>query len=84
MKVFAESTLRHRPVQILIGRSDDPHIHIGGVMASHPDDLMFLKNTQQTCLQLYRHLPNLIQKDGPVVGSFEQSGFIAEQFALQQ
>ena len=83
-------------MQILIGRSDDPHIHIGGVMASHPDDLMFLKNTQQTCLQLYRHLPNLIQKDGPVVGSFEQSGFaslggsgkcagfIAEQFALQQ
>ena len=32
IKVFSESSLRHSLVHILIGRRDDPHIHICGVV----------------------------------------------------
>ena len=57
---------------------------------------MFLKNAEQTGLQLYRHFSDLIQKNSPILGRFEQAGFsalgcagkctgfIPKQFTLQQ
>ena len=66
-----------------------------GLPASHRPDLPLLEHTQELALQSEAHLPNLVQKECPAVGQFEESRLVlicpgesppdvTEQLALQE
>src|SRR4051812_22346162 len=82
-------------LQVLVGGSDDPDIHIYWPLASQSPHLMGIDDPQNLSLRIQGHVADLIQKQRALVSqsrfsvasrirSGERSFFVAEQLAFQE
>ena len=82
-------------MQIGIGRSDDPHVHLDDLRSPDPPDLFIFQDPQEFSLERERHLAQLIQENGAPVGRLEKpdlprsgpgegAALIAEELAFQK
>ena len=69
-QVFPESALPDLFLQIPVGGRDDPHIDLDGFGAAQPLKLAVLDDPEQLGLKIHRHLADLVEKQGAVVGKF--------------
>ena len=70
-QVFPESALPDLFLQIPVGGRNDPHIDLDGFGAAQPLKLAVLDDPEQLGLKIHRHLADLVEKQGAVVGKFE-------------
>ncbi len=95
VQVGAEFAPGHRLLEILVGGTDQPHIHLDGFVAAHPLELPFLQHAQEFGLESRRDLADLVEKQGAAMGQLETplafgggagegAFFVPEQFGLQQ
>jgi hypothetical protein len=81
--------------QIIVCGCNDADADRNGLFATHPIDLMFLKNAKQLGLEKRGHFPDFIEEDGSVLCKLELAGleivcsgkralFVSEQFRFQQ
>ena len=70
-QILPESARRGLRIHIHVRRRDHPYIHAPRTRRSHAFQFSGLQHAQQLCLQLQRHVRNLIQKQRPVVRQFE-------------
>ena len=96
IKILPEFLLPYHFLQIFIGGRQNPHIDRNLLIGTNADDLPFLQDTQQLCLQIQRHIADLIQENDALICQFEladtavgvRSGkralHITEQFRFQQ
>jgi hypothetical protein len=77
-QILAEEALSHHLGEIAIGGRDDPHIH-ALVDAIGADLLYFARfeETQEQALHPRRHLADLVEQNGSLVGCFELAGPVA-------
>ena len=54
-----------------VGRGDNPHVDLNVAVTAEPGELAILQDMQQLGLQRGRHLADLVQEDGAVVGELE-------------
>ena len=73
-QVFAEQPGGNHRRQVLVGRSDDPHIHRNLGAPANPADLPRLQRAQQAGLRLQRHIANLIEKQRAAMGLLKFAG----------
>src|SRR5262245_23105962 len=71
IKIFAECSACHHPLEICTGRGDNPHIDSDGSAATGSFELPFLQNAEQLHLKAGRHVPDFIEEYGSTVGLFE-------------
>ena len=60
-----------------VGRRDDADIDPYVVLAAEPGELAVLEHLQQLGLERRRHLANLVEEHGAVVGELELAGLLA-------
>ena len=95
IKIFAETTFLYGPRKVLIRRRDDADIHFDRCLPTDAIELTFGQDAQQTRLQGWLHVANLVQKEGATISLFEtpnpsgvgagkSTAFVTEEFGLQQ
>ncbi len=95
VEIFPEATCRHRLLEILVGRSQHPHVDLHGGAAADPGELTVLEHVEQLALERGVQVPDLIEKDGSairgleladleLVGAGEGPALMAEQLALEE
>jgi hypothetical protein len=67
-KVFAKSSCSDQLFQVFVGSGDHSCIHFNKLISAQRIKSHFFKNPQKLGLHIRRHLRDLIQKEGPVVG----------------
>ena len=71
VEVPPELTDLHERPNFLVRGRDDPDVHAYGLLPADPEELPFLQDSQQLGLGGQRHLPDLVEEDGPTLGKFE-------------
>ena len=95
VEVLAEATLQDRPLQILVGGGDDPHVHAHHALAAHAREVAVLQHVQELGLQRRMQVADLVEEDRALVGRLEladlllvgageRAPLVTEQLALQQ
>ncbi|KAF1053168.1 MAG: hypothetical protein GAK43_01545 [Stenotrophomonas maltophilia] len=95
VQVFAERTHLDHAFEVLVGRGDDAHVDVLGLVAADPLEGALLQHAQQLDLQRQRHVADLVEEQGAAVGQLETPGaagngasegtlLVAEQLAFQQ
>lgn len=74
-EVFTEGSFPDHVFKVTVGCSDDSYINLYRTRSSDPLELFLLQDTQHFHLRLERQLPYLIQKNGPLVSTFENAAF---------
>src|SRR5258708_21480197 len=62
-KIFAEVAPRYFFFQILVGRSDDPHIDGDSLSAADGREALFFQSAQDFRLSFQTHVSDFIEKD---------------------
>src|SRR5207244_10912833 len=70
-EILAEAARRDRRLQILIGRRDQPDVHLDRPRAADALELVVLERAQQLRLQRRRELADLVEEDGPPFRNLE-------------
>lgn len=65
--------------KILVGRGDDTHVHLAGVVFAEPLVFPFLKYAQQFALQVQGDFTHFVQEDGAPVGSLETTDAVLDR-----
>src|SRR5207247_4434441 len=71
IQVLTEQAFANPCFQVLIGRGDDTDTRANRLMAANPIESSVRQYTQQACLQLGRHIADLIQEQGAAFGLLE-------------
>ena len=93
-QIFTKQLIFHQLLKILMRRGNHTHINLDRLASTHAIEFTIGQYAQQTCLQIGRHVPDLIQKQGACVSLFKTPGtafrsagksaaFMPEQFGLQ-
>ena len=83
------------PRPVAVGGGDDPDVDLDGGVGANPLELALLEDAQQLGLGAQRHLADLVEEDGALVGAFEAALahghgagegalLVAEQLCLEQ
>jgi hypothetical protein len=94
-QVFAEQALLDALVEILVGGGNDAHIGLDRLMATDAIEISVGEHTQQACLQLGRHVADLVKEQCAALGLFETAAahgggagegaaLVTEQLGLEQ
>ena len=94
-QVLPEPPLKDLLLQIPVGGSNDPHVHLQGLLSTDPLKALVLQHPQNLYLHVLVDLPNLVQKDCPPICQLEApplscgrpgegSLLVAEQLTFQQ
>ena len=95
IQVLPELPFLHHLPEVLVGGRDHPDIHRNHLFAAQAEHLALLQSPQKPQLDVHGNLPDLIQKQGALVGQFEHALFpaasgagegpllVAEELALQ-
>src|SRR6266516_1847576 len=70
-QVLPELPLGDERLQILVGGSDDPDVHLDVLVTAYPLELPFLQDPQELHLHGWRDLADLVQEERATVGLFE-------------
>ena len=70
-QILAERAVRDHPVEIGVGRGDDPHVDLDGVRVADPLELALLQHPQQLRLQRRAHRPDLVEEERALVRLLE-------------
>lgn len=70
-EVLHEESLAPGGNHIAVGGGDHPGGELNDLGATHSLEFMFLHDSQERRLGVERHVPDLVQEDGPVVGLLE-------------
>src|SRR5436309_5045627 len=71
IQILEEQAFANPCFQVLIGRGDDTDTRANRLMAANPIESSVRQYTQQACLQLGRHIADLIQEQGAAFGLLE-------------
>ena len=75
IEVRPEGFLPHHLRKVAVGGGDDAHIAFDDLVAAQTLDLTVFNDPQQLCLQLQRHLADLVEKHGALVRKLEKADF---------
>ena len=95
VEVLAEGALLDLLLEILVGRGDDPDVHLDRPRRSEPLDLPLLEHAQHLGLRLRAHVADLVEEDRSLVrlleladllfgGASERALLVAEELGLDQ
>src|SRR5262249_56912488 len=81
--------------EVAVAGSEHPDVHRSRLQASHASYRSLLEDPKQLRLRGERHLPDLVQEQGPALGGLDQaclggtrsgerSSFVSEQLALEE
>ncbi|EAU66790.1 hypothetical protein STIAU_1021 [Stigmatella aurantiaca DW4/3-1] len=95
VKVLAEAARGHLLREGAVGGGDDARTQLDALDAAHALELALLEHAQELGLEHQRHVADLVQEDGAVLGQLElallgaggageRALLVAEQLALQQ
>ena len=70
-EILAELPLLDHPLEVAVGRGDDPHVDADGLVSAHPLELPLLQKAKQLHLHGRRDLADLVEEQRPVVGLLE-------------
>ena len=70
-QILAELSGGNRVLQVAVGRRDQAHVDVLGARRAHALDLAGLEHAQQLGLLANRHVADLVEEDGAVVGQLE-------------
>src|SRR6266702_2567472 len=71
VKVGAEFVASHRFFEIFVGRRDDAHVALDGMVAADTLEFLFLQYAQKLGLEGGRDFADLVEKNRALVGEFE-------------
>ncbi len=94
-QILPEAALGDLLLQVLVGGSDHPHIHLDVLVAPNGGDAALLQGAQHLGLRGQRHVADLVQEEGAAVrqlelalavldGAGEAALHVAEELALDQ
>src|SRR5579885_1316079 len=94
-QLLAEASRANLGFQVAVGRAQHAHIERDRVVGAERITFPFLQSAQQLDLERQRHLADLVEKYGALVGGLEQADlvlsgpgegalFVAEQLAFEQ
>ena len=94
-QVLAEGVFLDRLLEVAVGGRNDAHVHRHRLGTAHRPDLPVLEHAQQLDLDVQRHVADLVEEQGAVVGRLEQAGIaldrageraldVAEQLGFEQ
>ena len=72
-KVFAEAAARHFITQTPVGGTHQRKVHRHRLDAPERRDAPLLQDTQQACLQIERHIADLVEKQRSAIGLLDLS-----------
>ena len=95
VEIFAQLTATHRVHRLAIGRGNDPHVGLEGLVRADPHERSSLEHPQQLDLKIERHLGDLIEEQRAAVRPLEKAAMlpdrpgkaallVTEEFALNQ
>ena len=95
IEIFTEIPLPDFLLQIPVGGGGDPDVHLNIPEPADPLEAAVLQKGEKLCLHGERHLPDLVQEDGPSVcqfhkpflgtgGAGEGAFFVTEKLGFQQ
>ena len=70
-QVLAEAALLDRPLEILVGRGNQPDVGLQRLVAAEALELPLLQDAQQLDLRRQLHVANLVEEQRPSLGQFE-------------
>ncbi len=93
-QILSERSFSNHCLQVPVGGGNDTHINGNGPVVPHPLDHLFLQDPQQLNLDRQGDIPDLIQKQGTLVGRLKPADavrgcpgigtfYMAEQFTFQ-
>src|SRR5581483_5474982 len=74
-EIATELTIGDELVQVAIGGGDESHVHVHGLVAAQPLELLLLENAQELGLEFERNVADFVEEQGAAVGEFEPSEF---------
>ena len=94
-KIVAEHAFAHLLFQILVGRDDHPHVHLGRHFTAHRIELPLLQHAQKLGLSRKRHVADFVQEQRAAMRLREQTLgapdrarecalFVSKQLAFEQ
>ena len=94
-EILSEPAHGHQLLQVLVGGRDDTDIDADHILATHATELALLEDSKEFGLRQHRHLPDLVEENGPFVGQFEEATpridracegalLVTEELALQE
>ncbi len=95
-EILAKTPRTHSFGEVNMGTCDDAHVDEDRLACADAVDLAGLQDAQELDLHVVRHVADLVQEDGALVGQFELAGpaallgacertvHVPEEFALQQ
>src|SRR3990170_4719733 len=95
VELLLKATGLNQLLDHLVGGGDDPDVHLDLFAPAEAAEPFFLQYAEKLCLQLHRHLVDLVEKEGAVVGqlksslaSLERAGegplLVAEELGFQE
>ena len=73
-QVAAEAPLRHRLVEVDVGRRHHAHVHLARALRAQTLDLAVLQHTQQLGLCRQRQVAHLVEEQRAAIGALEAPG----------
>jgi hypothetical protein len=70
-QVLAERARRRLGREVAVGGGDDAHVHLDGLRAAHPLELLLLQHAQELGLQVEPHLADLVEQQRAAVRALE-------------
>ena len=95
VQVLAQRARALRLLEVAVRRRDHAHVDVDLLAAADAAEIPLLERAQELGLQERRHLPDLVEEDGPAVGQLERAQpgcdraregplLVAEQLGFQQ
>ena len=79
VEILAETASLRFGLEIAVGGGDNPNIHRLGHAVTHAGDDVLLQGTQDLDLQGQRHLADLVQKQGALIGGLEAPKLVSHR-----
>src|SRR5579872_6156938 len=95
IQILSETSFRHCMLEIAMGCRHDTNIDTGWLFCAKAKKFLILQHLEKLCLELYVHVPDLIEEDRAAIGLLETAltclegagkspALIAKQFAFYQ
>jgi hypothetical protein len=95
VQIFAEQAVAHALFQVLVGGGDHAHVRLDRLVPADAVEVAIGQHAQQACLQVERHVADLVEEQGAVLGLLEAAAphrlgagegaaLVAEQLGFQQ
>ena len=62
IRIRSEQPFLYQPLEVRIGRADEPEIDCNAALCADPHHLFFLDRTQHPHLHGWQHLANLVEQ----------------------